>query len=295
MADVVTNNAKNVHLNRIFKSTPDNTEPSYFVCSASSKTPTAGDSELEYAIGKSTTTIDAMDAITGWSNSGDADTEVLNTTSGEFREGTGCLNLPITHSTGTAAWEKTVSSVDLSNNFVSLFFYIDDKTNLSNVSDAFSLFLGTSGFTNSYEYHVSKTDLSTGWNQIGFDVSNGFDTTNGSGATLTGVDRVKIQLKITGNYTGNSIRADLIHYSTEANLLVSISSGFPTFDTGVRSATIKGVIEATEMNDGTPDINKVYVVNNDSSKVLMYEHTLSSSLSKTNKTRITLTETTTHD
>jgi len=291
MASIVTSNGKNAFLNRIFKTSPDNTVPSYFVASYNLTAPAGGDDVLKDVISKSQTTIDAMDAITGWTQSGDASAPILNTTTGEFREGSGCLNLPLTHSTGTSAWEKTITSTDLENNFVSLFIYLDNKTALSNVVDAFALVIGTSGFTNSNEYHVSKNRLNSGWNHLGFDISNDISATNGSGATLTTIDRIKLQFKtLSGSYSTNQLRADYISFSTESEILITLSEGYPTFDTGLNKATIRGVVEATEMNEGTPDINKFYILNNDSSKLIISEHTLSSSLSKTNKTRLTITE-----
>ena len=60
------------------------------------------------------TDIDDFDSVSGWSTDGDADSMASNTTSGERQEGDGCANIPLTFSTGTAGWSKTITSTDLS-------------------------------------------------------------------------------------------------------------------------------------------------------------------------------------
>lgn len=291
MADVITNDGRNAFLNRIFKGTPDNSEPTYFVLSTSSTTPTTATTSLAGRIGKTQTTIDAADATTGWTQSGDGDAVVLNTTAGEFREGTGCLNIPSTFSTGTSAWEKTVTSADVTDDYVAFLFYVDDKTNLTAGTNTLVLFLGTGGFTNANQYHTSKTNLVNGWNRIIFKVSS-YTSQDGTGLDETNLDSVKIQVKTSASYTGNSMRFDFINYFTETESLISFTSGYPVFDSGLITAQIRGTVEATEMNDGTPELSKFGVYNNDSSKVLISAHNFSSDVNKTNKTRLTIIETT---
>jgi hypothetical protein len=128
MSGVLTNDGLNYILNRAYKATPDYNAPSHGLIGAGTTTPAAGDSNLAKPLPATNTTTDACDAVTGWSNSGDADAETLNTTAGEFKEGTGCLNLPMTYSTGSGYWSKTISSTNMTSEYIYVWYYIDSKS-----------------------------------------------------------------------------------------------------------------------------------------------------------------------
>ena len=153
------------------------------------------------------TAIDSCDATTGWTEEGDGGSVALNTESGEFKEGTGCLNLPISYSTGTAAWYKTISSTDFSEKKIRVWFYVTLITDLQEVDDTITLVLGTSGFTNSNEYTISRDEMANGWNSLLIDVDSP-DNTTGTGATTSTIDRIKIQVKTQTTHSGHDLRLD---------------------------------------------------------------------------------------
>ncbi len=169
------------------------------------------------------TIIDACDAVTGWSNIGDAGTETLNNTAGEYKEGTGCLNLPATYNTGTASWSKTISSTDLSSKKLYLWFYINNVTELEDSTDTIKILLGTGGFTDYDYYNTNLTSLSSGWNSIYVDINNS-DGTAGAGATLSTIDSIRMQVKITTSQATNEMRMDYWRYYEADTLGITDSS-----------------------------------------------------------------------
>jgi hypothetical protein len=183
------------------------------------------------------TVIDACDATTGWSQGGDASAVTLNTTSGEFVEGTGCLNLPATNSTHVATWSKTIASTDLSDKRLVLWFYISDKTLLTADSDAIAIVLGTSGFTNTNEYHFNRSSCINGWNSLQVTCASASAST-GAGATLATIDSVRVKLKITGNLVSNSCRMDYLRYYSPNTYGITDSIDtltWTTFEQGMKS------------------------------------------------------------
>ena len=153
------------------------------------------------------TIVDACDAVTGWVNSGDAGTELLNNVAGEFKEGTGCLNLPLTYSTGVSTWSKTISSTDLSNKKLLLWFYISSVEELDDSTDTISITLGTGGYTNSNSYYTSRDEMSNGYNSILVDVANE-DLSNGTGLVSSTCDRIRISVRANTTQATNSMRMD---------------------------------------------------------------------------------------
>ena len=157
------------------------------------------------------TTIDACDDVTGWTESGDGDTIALNNTAGEYKEGSGCLNLPLTYSTGTASWEKTITSIDLTDKFIAIWFYVDILSDLTDASDTVQISLGTGGFTDSYYYNFSRDELTNGWNGLFIEVSNTSGST-GTGLDVTDCDRIKITVKADSSQSTNDMRMDFWRY-----------------------------------------------------------------------------------
>jgi len=153
------------------------------------------------------TTLDACDATTGWSNSGDASATVLNTTAGYFMEGTGCLNLPTTFSAGVASWYKTLGSTNLASKKLYVWLYIDDASDLATSTNAVSLDLGTGGFTNYDTWNYANTSFSNGWNSLYVDV-NTYDSTSGSGLVTSTTDRIRLNVNLTSTQTSTDMRMD---------------------------------------------------------------------------------------
>jgi len=176
-------------------------------------------------------TIDACDATSGWAATGDGNAVTLNTTSGEYKEGTGCLNIPTTYSAGTATWTKTISSTDLSSTKIAVWFYIDSVGDLEDASDAVSLVLGTGGVTNTNNYDFSRDGLVSGWNSLVLDADSP-DGTGGSGATLTTIDRIRIIVGAEATQSTNEMRMDFWRSYVSGGLGIADSLKAPVVSTG---------------------------------------------------------------
>lgn len=252
-------------LDKTFNSSSTYTVPSVAEIGTGTTAATTSDTSLGNRVPHTRSTADSCDAVTGWTKSGDADDEALNTTAGEFLEGTGCLNLPITYATGTAAWYKNITSINVSSNkYCGLFFYISSKTNLASSSSALTITFGTGGLVNTNYWTWADTDISAGWNFLTFTADDP-DGTEGTGADETDVDYVEIKLIITGDFTTNSIRMDDWWYSSEANHEIALESGYPSFDTNNKIVTLRFNLSATEANGFS--LGEQKVENTDSSPV----------------------------
>lgn len=177
------------------------------------------------------TDIDSCDVVTGWTNSGDANAETVNNTSGEFKEGVACLNLPFTYSTGTGKWTKTINSADMTNNKLVLWFYISDVNTIATSVSALKVDLGTGGFTNYDQYYFANTILGNGWNSLVVDCDNS-DNSNGTGVTLATVDRIRLEVNLTTTQSTNSMRMDFWRMYTPDTLGITDSRKNLAYETG---------------------------------------------------------------
>lgn len=289
MAAIITNAWKNAVLNRAYKDTPDNNAPSHFLVGAGTSTATAADTNLQKPLPKSATTIDACDATAGWSQGGDGSAVALNSTSGEYKQGTGCLNLPLTFATGLANWDKTIGAINLTNQYIYLWFYVSAKATYLDAGGSFAvrIELGTGGYVNVNRYDTTYANISDGWNLLVF-AASAFTSQSGAGATITSIDRIRIQLDVIATAAGNAIRMDYWHYASLTEQSIAITSGYPTFDTGNKRVTLRGVLEATDANAGYV-ISEISARNDDSSFVLVGRDNVSPTISKTDKVRVVIT------
>lgn len=192
-------------------------------------------------------TVDTCDASTGWTNEGDASAVTLNTTAGEFKEGTGCLNLPLTYSTGTSGWYKTIGATDMDTDKHAFWFYITQVSELANSDNAVRLTLGTGGFTNASYYDTTRDSLSNGWNSI---VHN-LDTTSGTlgtGAVMTSIDRIKIEVLADSSQASNEMRMDYWRTYQPGTLGITDSQHALTLETGNYYFKTIHTIPTTESN-----------------------------------------------
>jgi len=187
------------------------------------------------------TTIDACDATTGWSAGGDGTGVTLNTTDGEYQEGSGSLDLAITNSTGESTFTKTISSTDLSGDEVFVWIYVPTPAHIDNVY----VVLGTGGVTDSNEYQTAGGVITTGWNSLKAVVDSP-DSTNGSGATESGVDT--IQLKIEHNTSPGTLRMDYWRLYGSGTKGITDSQKSPSISTGDRYVKTTHQILSTESN-----------------------------------------------
>lgn len=284
---MMTNAWKNIILKRAYKTSPTETAPTYFCLGADDGTPTVLDTYLIKPLPKTATSIDTCDVITGWSNENDGTAVVLNTTVGDYKEGTGCLNLPLTYSTGTAGWYKTIGSTDLSSRYIYVWFYVENKATYISSSGGVRIILGTGGFTDTNIYETDYVDLENGWNLLVFETSD-YTSQDGAGATITTIDRIKLEIDCIATATDN-IRMDYWHSATLTNQSIDIVAGYPTFNTTNQTVTLRGLVGTSEMNGYV--IKEVGLRNADVSFTLVDRETFTPTITKSSKVRITLLHT----
>lgn len=263
-----TNDGKKTILDRYANDTPSRSKPSKMWFGANDQSPAVTDTALDARLPKSPTTIDACDATTGWANAGDGDAETLNTTSGERREGTGCLNLPSTYSTGTSSWSKTIAGTDVSSSYVLLQVYFSTAaySNLTAGTDTVRIYLGTGGFTDANYYDFDKTNIrSNDWTVLYIDVESPTGT-DGSGATTTNVDSIKIQYKAGASIGTNNARMDYWVYAADSEFDVSMTTSYPVLDYSGITATYRARVGANQMNSFK--ISNAALMNGDSTELL---------------------------
>lgn len=151
----VVDNGRKIMLNRTFKTTPDYSEPQQF------KVGTLTDIQ-----------IDAMNVTTGWSAG--TDSAVTIKTSGNQFEGSGCVVLSKTGTTGfTASMSKTETiPQNINNSELTIEIFIGNGApyNKLSASGAFTIRYGSDS-SNYYEWIIQKSSLSaspTGrqWNYV---------------------------------------------------------------------------------------------------------------------------------
>lgn len=191
------------------------------------------------------TTIDACDAITGWTAGGTGASVALNTASSDYLEGSGCINLVGT--SGALTFSKTVSSADLAADRVAVWFYINNVSELTASSSAVSVMLGSTDATNSNEYYFANTDLSNGWNSLVCDVDTP-SATNGAGATETAIDYIRLTVNITAAQAGNEMRMDHWRFYNAGTLGITDSYKAPTITSGTYYFKTSHQISAAESN-----------------------------------------------
>lgn len=148
-------------------------------------------------------TMDSCDATTSWGISG-TNSVALNTTAGERKEGTGCIN--IVKSDGTSdkctVYKTLLSSADISSKEVSVWYYIYDKTKISSIK-----MIAGQDSSNFYYNTYLTANLVTGWNRL---TVNSLNTQFGSPAT-TNVDYVALDIttaNASDTFAGNQQRMD---------------------------------------------------------------------------------------
>ena len=194
------------------------------------------------------TTIDSCDATPStWTEEGDGGAATLNEETSEYYEGTGCFNLPSTYSTGISSWYRTISSTDLENNKLVLWFYITDAGELATSSDAVKVLLGNGGFTDYNEYYFDYQEFSNGWNSLVLDADT-IDGSGGTGADLTVVDRLKLTVQLTATQSGNDMRMDYWRYYEPDTLGVTDSQNSLVVVTGTNYFKTTHTMSVLESN-----------------------------------------------
>lgn len=191
------------------------------------------------------TTLDDCSTST-WIQGGTGGAETINSTAGEYIEGSTCLNLPAT--AGTASWYKAISSTDLTGTKLYMWLYNNIITDLTDSSSAVTLALANSStFTDSNLYYTSRDNLSSGWNSIYCDVDSP-DAITGSGATTSTITYLKLTVLVDVEQTTNNMRMDYWRYYEPDTLGITDSSKALTQETGNYYIKTTHSIATTESN-----------------------------------------------
>ena len=270
MSGLITTKGKNISLDRIYNA-GTYSEIKYIQLGMCAKAPIITDTKVFAPIPTETSgnaTIDACDATTGWSASGDGTGVVLNTTAGDRLEGTGSLNLEATFSSGVATYYKTLSSFVGTDDYLFIAFYANSLTSLVNTTDTIQIELGTGGFTNTNIYDFNYSQLQTGWNAIVCKIDTP-TSTNGTGATIATIDRIRINIKINTDLADDDLIMDYIHTYPEANTYITWESGYPTLNETTKTATTRFILNSLQANSyilrefGVFDDTKAYLYRRD--------------------------------
>lgn len=158
-------------------------------------------------------TVDSCDATTGWTASTDG-AIILNITSGEYKEGTGCLNIQKTGTTVTnVLYDKTLSvAYNLNNNEINFWYYIDDATELAKLSSV-EVRVGSNN-SNYYYVNYLSTSITTGWNRLRINLNNSSIV---GAPTANNIVYVGVNVSVhntTDTITSNKQRLDYLHIFT---------------------------------------------------------------------------------
>jgi hypothetical protein len=181
--------------------------------------------------------VENAESATPWS--GSTDVTSLSTTT-NHREGTNALTFS---KTGTTEAVGQISRTFDSDNQLNLVDYIRGKIrfwiNLSSLTDVASvdLLIGEDA-SNNYSYNVADTDLTTGWNEVAFDLDSP-TVTNGNGAAWSSIGYLSVRVNF--DAAGNTL----------SSILVDAISVLYELNTNVESINISGSGLATSANQST--------------------------------------------
>ncbi len=275
---LINNGGKNLMLHRTYTSNPTQTSPSQFKVGVLNETPAITDTDLDNPIPISgTTQLNSCDATTGWSGGTDI-VVALNTTAGQFKEGTGCLNFT---KTGTTVTSATLSNTSLTGfddstfngNYLHFWFYITDTSILVTSGTAVEIRYGIDTTTNYYYKQLTKTEFETlqsgSWADIRFDNTNVQGTVSG---TLDSF-QIIITTPLTSTVWGASdVRVDDLRVAEPGDYFKTFVSGYPTFDTTNREVGLRCFLNSGEANGY--NINGLGIFNTDSTPILVGEDTV---------------------
>lgn len=220
--------------------TTTETYPNKWEVGIDNTTPSVSDASLTARVPYTSTNLDDCDTA-DWVHGGDGQQEVLNT-SGE-NEGTGCLNIPITYSTGTSSWYKAMAStsnLSATGTGMYVWLYVDDLTNVASGSDGVSVIITDENatFTDFSQFDFNKSDLIAGeWNTLRITSLGSPDSQGVNEADLTAIKTIKLQVKTTGNYASDSLRMDAFHFATLAQHQKASESSYPVMNSNLHTIT----------------------------------------------------------
>ena len=195
--------------------------------------------------------IDNMDQATGWVGSVDVSDVDINT---NHREGTNSLSFD---KDGTTVVVGTISKTLDTENQLNLVDYLRGKfrfwinlSSLTNVSKV-SLVIGEDA-TDNYVYDVADTELSTGWNEVTFNVDSP-TSTGGDGAAWSSIGYIAIT--VTFDATGDTLTEILVDalsvlYEPEVNI-ESVNLSGSGLSTAALQTTGNAILTTIDADTGT--------------------------------------------
>lgn len=262
---IITNNGKNILLRRGYTEGSGISQPLYFKVGRGQADVTVNDTDLTTPVPfYGVDTIDSCEA-TGWTLSGDALAETVNSNSGQYKEGAACLNLGKTATTTTlVGYSKFEAVFDFTAKECYIWFYINDTTSLD-ITKAVRFIFGTDE-TNCYYTDYARSGLSNGWNylKITQTTSSILGTPLVTSCSFIALEIYTITAVTT--ITAGNIRMDFVHLATSDDYLKTFNATYPSFNEINKEVTIRCTLEAAEAPGQL--INGFGLFNNDSTKKL---------------------------
>ena len=176
------------------------------------------------------TLLDAADATTDWSAGTDG-VIALNTTNGEFNEGTGCLNITKTgNTTASVLFSKSLSSaVDFTGSQVRFDLYVADVTELASSGAAIEIRIGSDA-SNYYSIIFTKGQIGQGgWNSLVLDHNSADSNASTTGTpNATECDYIAVNITYASSSTtvsAGDMRLDNIRFNNKEDLNINYSTG----------------------------------------------------------------------
>ena len=273
VVNVLTNNGKNIMLNRTYKTTPDYTIPSQLQFGINNGTPLETDTGLDYPIPIDDGVVndDGSNTLTG-SSGGDNST---NNTS-VYKPGAGTTdataqNLIANNTNATKIW--TISNLATAGNnidgtkYIGLWLYIKNGTTLVKFFNGTCIELKFgSDSSNYYSKTWDRSELSVGWNWLHSSTTAVEDLTE-TGTVSGNIDTFIIEIttiNATDEFVAGDVVYDLLRTWDDADTLINFESGFPSFTEASQKVEVQGLLNSVKANGF--DINACAVFNTDSPK-----------------------------
>ncbi len=249
MASVTTNDALLIAMNRMYKSSPDYTEPSVFKVGTTQTTAQVTDQDLDHPVPISgTEQIDDCDATTGWTDSADMTISVNSTT---FKQGSGSLNLTKDGTaSANASTSKTTTNRDFTSKDFSIWLYVLDQTTLDlfATTNCITLRFGSDA-SNYYQWTKNKADLAVGWNLI--DQLTSANATPTGSPTITACDYTFVQItsvNAADTWSAGAVIMDDIKLASSDDYTKTFTSGYPIIDEDTKDVTVRCDLSSVEAN-----------------------------------------------
>jgi len=274
---VITTKAKNIMLNRTYKSSPDYTIPSTFRVGIGTTTPAAADTALDIHIPIEDGTVNDDGSNTLTQSDGGEDSTSNTTT---YKEGAGASdntaqNLLTDNSSATKRWYiadlASAGTKITGTEPVSFWIYIYDAATLAmfkSSGTALEVRLGSTLATDYYSVTRTAAQLAVGWNWITTGTTNVEDLSE-TGTVAGDIDTFEIVITTNNaadDWTDGYVIYDLLRQWAVSDLSDTFVAGYPVLDETNKKVTLRYYLNSLQANgfaiaetgsfntDGTPQI-----------------------------------------